>query len=1239
MSRNSFIFRLGKAFGNASITGVFKSGSALQRYFGRQLDASMAARIAEYIKDGTSSSVLSDCAQQSTQQKWRDNYQYYPRRDEFRLFDDLSKWSYEQMVRFGEALATLEPIQSDYGYVGTKKTPDWLRHVTTLWLADTRGGYWVGGRSGNADPAPEAVETLAELCRVGGCDLSATLEIVFTPLPGVYTEKNSLKRFSGVGNWLRANASEITQHASAASADVRVQLADTVGRLELHDVFLDHLLDQATGTAKGAREAANRALTGADKDALAKAVVARFAKATPTARSRLVEAAAATLGDRAKDVIASLREGEASSKVLAAMDRIAGAIATSPAPARSPWQKDGAAGFLAIDGEWVPAIDAEPLPEPRPISAGVLETVRPFIEAYNAKVRELQVKHKKDRYHWAKHQKVFPADSALQRVARLTGGTGVVSPQGWEHFGWLNSAVGNSDSLDRFLDHPEVNLRHLVRLGRVLGGYELQNLLGDYAGPMGLALQRRINDGADLRVVMAVWKEVGGKDFVSQYLSSQWYWGEHRLPDHSWPVLLAQFDRLDEAVGLIPQQSNASYSKLRALKLLKLFPKVPERYRASLMMLANESGLRVRELARDLLGDAQGIEDAIALQLDDGKQDVRGAAAQWLAQRGAASHIPAIRKRLKKERSEKARAHMITALERLGDDTSDFFDEDVMVAEAEKALKKAMPKGLEWFPFEALPALSWANGKPVNPILPRHWVVLSTRLKEPRGNALVDLWLDRLAPGDAHKLGWMILTGWMSEDTRQPTDEESNAHALSQVDQQLKWNRDAVKRWGMSDYYSTDYDTVFAQLKRQHGSVYLGTASDSKGMLALASRVEGSDAGPRIRTFLKNHGSRVSQAKALLDVLANIGSPGALQVLLQTADRLKQKSVQAHAAKLIEEVAERRGWTAGELADRTVPTGGLDETGVLSLECGLDRLYTARLNEEDKLILINPAGKEVKALPTARAEEEKATVAAAKKALSKARKEVKEVVAAQTDRFREAMCMERDWSSEDWINYVATHPILGRLATRLIWIGLGEDRNPIVSFRPLGDGSYTDHVDEDIEPSDFARIKLAHSTLLTQEVAKAWTDHLADYDIAPLFDQLGRALPEIDDKTRKAREIKDREGYMIETFRLRTVATKLGYQRGPAEDGGWFMTYHRVLREAKLVAEIEFTGSMLPEENIPAALISLSFRALRENGQFGPNVAFDKVPDVLLSETWRDYHDMADQGTGFDAEWEKKARL
>ena len=69
------------------------------------------------------------------------------------------------------------------------------------------------------------------------------------------------------------------------------------------------------------------------------------------------------------------------------------------------------------------------------------------------------------------------------------------------------------------------------------------------------------------------------------------------------------------------------------------------------------------------------------------------------------------------------------------------------------------------------------------------------------------------------------------------------------------------------------------------------------------------------------------------------------------------------------------------------------------------------------------------------------------------------------------------------------------------------------------------------------------------------------------------------------------------------------------------------------------TRGRLPEQNMPAALISLSFRNLRDDGKFGTQVAFENVPDVLLAETWRDYHDMADKGSGFDPDWQKKAGL
>jgi hypothetical protein len=62
----------------------------------------------------------------------------------------------------------------------------------------------------------------------------------------------------------------------------------------------------------------------------------------------------------------------------------------------------------------------------------------------------------------------------------------------------------------------------------------------------------------------------------------------------------------------------------------------------------------------------------------------------------------------------------------------------------------------------------------------------------------------------------------------------------------------------------------------------------------------------------------------------------------------------------------------------------------------------------------------------------------------------------------------------------------------------------------------------------------------------------------------------------------------------------------------------------------------LPEENTLAALYTLSFRLLRDNGHHGRQLTLKEVPPVLLAETWQDLHDIAAKGTGFDPDWQKK---
>jgi hypothetical protein len=425
--------------------------------------------------------------------------------------------------------------------------------------------------------------------------------------------------------------------------------------------------------------------------------------------------------------------------------------------------------------------------------------------------------------------------------------------------------------------------------------------------------------GADVRVVWALWRQAGGEDYVLSHLAQRWYQPMMELETPIWPYLCQHWRDLDQAMGLVPQAGAGQMLLLPAFDLLKHFQAAralsqPPDAAGQRQFKAN-SGSRAT-----LLRHTPGLGRAIALQLQDGRQETRALAADWLAARGETAQAAAIHTALGKERSDLARAAMITGLERLGEDVSRYFDPQALLKEAAAGLAKPSPKGLEWFPLDHLPALRWADGSAVDPVLPRWWVVLAAKLKQPGGNALMSLWLDRLAPGDAHRLGWMILTGWIEKDTRTPGDEDANAFALAQVDAVLQQHLKLVQSYPQSaNYWSVDRDVVFAQLKRNRAGTYLDSATDSKGMLALAARVNGADAAQRVRAFLKDHGQRTSQAKALLEVLAAIGTNAALQAVLAAANRSKQRSVQAHAALLVEQIAERNGWSAAQLADRTIP--------------------------------------------------------------------------------------------------------------------------------------------------------------------------------------------------------------------------------------------------------------------------------------------------------------------------------
>ncbi|HEX7375696.1 MAG TPA: DUF4132 domain-containing protein, partial [Pirellulales bacterium] len=343
------------------------------------------------------------------------------------------------------------------------------------------------------------------------------------------------------------------------------------------------------------------------------------------------------------------------------------------------------------------------------------------------------------------------------------------------------------------------------------------------------------------------------------------------------------------------------------------------------------------------------------------------------------------------------------------------------------------------------------------------------------------------------------------------------------------------------------------------------------------------------------------------------------------------------AEKYVKVVAERKGWTIDELADRTVPAAGFEDDLTLDLDYG-PRKLVAHLRPDFSIELKDENGKPLKSLPEPRKDDDPEKAKAAKKTLSTAKSDLKKLVAQQTTRLYEAMCTERDWTSGDWQTYLLRHPVVGRLCQRLVW-GVHDGTRIVKTFRPLDDGTLTDENDEQfVMPAD-VRLRLAHGSLVSPESSAAWTRHLADYEVQPLFGQFGRPAYVLPADKQDAAALTDFEGHLIEAFKLRGLATRLGYTRGPAQDGGWFYEYEKTLAGMGLKVVLRFSGNGMPEENRTVALMGLHF--MPTGGEAAgmsfdrPGVPLGEAPGVLLSECYHDLATIAAAGSGYDADWQK----
>jgi Domain of unknown function (DUF4132)/HEAT repeats len=1006
-------------------------------------------------------------------------------------------------------------------------------------------------------------------------------------------------------------------------------------------------------TSKAVREAAQNALLASPPETLAASATQTLADGNPTARAQAAQILPLVMGERARPLLENHLANETSKTVRKVIELGLGSAFVSDDAAQTArtLKGDGAEGYLAADGTEVLSPPLAALPGPTPLPDSVKAGYYGLLDKAHAR----QVKHyeqQKARYEqataeqrkaWWKSSPPTPPTpfdrSIADRYCALLASDRPIDKAAVDKVGNVSlfTSYLSEVAADPPFNNPDLTLWHLCRARAAEGCgssnayWFLGNLLNGQ-GAIAAAIHARLVNGVDLRTVTTLLQEsLEAKELAMHALNAGV--SENLSAEAIWPCLAAQFDVLDQALGQVAATDFRDPPILNALNLLRLFPKLPARYFNTVLIHALSSKKSVNKPARALLLGIDGIEQRLLPFLSDSKQDVRSGVAEMLGAIGAEGAIEPLRKALGKEKSELVRAALLGALRRLDVDISSYVSPEILIKEATNGLKGKKVKDIGWFPLDTLPALSWASGGAVPSDVPRWWIALAGKLAQPAGNALFSLWLDQLTPESAEALGRHILGSFLRYDATHCAEDEANAYAKAHAQQRYEQYQDYAKRWNQEFYRSYTYEKAFADLRAERMAIYPNNAQADRGILGLATRAEGTFAVQMVRTYMRDHYKRTAQVKALTEYLSGNPSSAALQMLLSIARRHRTNAVQVLAQALVERLADERDWTTDELADRTIPTAGLDERGILDLEIGT-RLYQARLDAEDVLTLYNPDGKVVKSLPQISEGPDKESAAEAKKTLSNAKKELKQVHEFQAKRLYEALCIGRRWQLAEWRRFLLEHPIVGRLVQRLVWLGLDAQGEIVASFRPLEDLSLTDSADNAVDPAAFAGVRLAHRSLFTGEQSEAWKQHLADYKIEPLFNLLDRPVL----ASVVGTSIEDRNGHIIEAFKLRSAAQKLGYERAQAEDGGWFTQYIKPFAGIGINAVVEFTGSPLPEENRAVALLETKFVRVRKGQRsgYGSQVALNEVPPVLLSEVWNDLHQIANAGSGFAADWRNR---
>lgn len=354
-----------------------------------------------------------------------------------------------------------------------------------------------------------------------------------------------------------------------------------------------------------------------------------------------------------------------------------------------------------------------------------------------------------------------------------------------------------------------------------------------------------------------------------------------------------------------------------------------------------------------------------------------------------------------------------------------------------------------------------------------------------------------------------------------------------------------------------------------------------------------------------------------LDVLAAIGTDVTLTYLNGIAEKVKFKGLQQRAQQKVAQLAEARGLSREELADRLVPDLGLDDNGSLQLDFG-ERTFTVGFDEQLKPYVKDAEGARLKDLPKPTKKDDAEKAQAADERWKALKKDAKAAASIQVLRMELGMCGKRRWTPEAFQQCFVEHPLLIHVVRRLVWGTYDAQDKLLATFRVAEDRTFADRNDDAWALAGATRIGIPHPLELDAQTAAAWGQVFSDYELLQPFSQLGRPVYTPTPEELKAVELKRVEGLKVPTGKVLGLEQR-GWRRGAPQDAGVTCWMEKQLPGGReLWLDLDpglFTGylSESPEQTLgPATLRTQG--SWRRDGQ----IPLGELDPIVFSELVRD---------------------